>query len=93
MPENDAEELTNIAKVNGFSCLGTWERDECLKMGRELTVRDCVVRVVPYCEGGKRDWQAKDASDGSANSRSNSNSGRGDYSYSRGSESGGSFFE
>jgi len=63
VPEGDAMELTNMAAVNGLSCLGTWEREECLVLGRKLQVRDLVVRVVPFCEGGGRSWQAKDASD------------------------------
>jgi len=61
MPEKDAFELTTIASVNGMSCLGTWEREECLKLGRQLRVRDINVRVVPFCKGGSRDWQMKDA--------------------------------
>jgi hypothetical protein len=65
MPEKDANELTNIAAVNGMSCLGTWEREECLKLGRQLRIRDISVRVVPFCKGGSREWQAKDAGSGS----------------------------
>jgi ATP-dependent Clp protease adapter protein ClpS len=61
MPEKDAVELTTIASVNGMSCLGTWEREECLKLGRQLRIRDISVRVVPFCKGGSREWQAKDA--------------------------------
>ena len=62
-PEGDAVELTNMAAVNGLSCLGTWEREECLVLGRKLQVRDLVVRVVPYCEGSNKSWQAKDSED------------------------------
>jgi len=61
-PDEDALELTKMAAFNGMSCLGTWEREECLSLGRKLQVRDLVIRVVPFCEGGGRSWQAKDAS-------------------------------
>eukprot|EP00559_Dactyliosolen_fragilissimus_P005962 CAMPEP_0184863002 /NCGR_PEP_ID=MMETSP0580-20130426/8238_1 /TAXON_ID=1118495 /ORGANISM="Dactyliosolen fragilissimus" /LENGTH=159 /DNA_ID=CAMNT_0027361037 /DNA_START=152 /DNA_END=631 /DNA_ORIENTATION=+ len=61
MPETEAFELTSMAATNGMSCLGTWEREECLKLGRQLQVRDCEVRVVPFCKGGTRGWQAKNA--------------------------------
>eukprot|EP00561_Arcocellulus_cornucervis_P013728 CAMPEP_0185799274 /NCGR_PEP_ID=MMETSP1322-20130828/225_1 /TAXON_ID=265543 /ORGANISM="Minutocellus polymorphus, Strain RCC2270" /LENGTH=210 /DNA_ID=CAMNT_0028494833 /DNA_START=73 /DNA_END=706 /DNA_ORIENTATION=+ len=64
MPEDEAVELTVAAAENGLSCLGTWEREECLKLGRQLQVRDIVCRVVPFAEGGQRGWQAKDANDG-----------------------------
>lgn len=62
MPEDEATDLSKLSMLNGFSCLGTWEREECLKLGRQLQIRDCVVRVVPFVEGGSRGWQAKDAS-------------------------------
>mmetsp|Transcript_6122 Transcript_6122/g.7764 ORF Transcript_6122/g.7764 Transcript_6122/m.7764 type:complete len:246 (-) Transcript_6122:105-842(-) len=74
MPDEEAKDLTNMAFLNGFSCLGTWEREECLKYGRELQIRDCVVRVVPFCEGGSRGWQAKDASASGSSKSSSSNS-------------------
>ncbi len=64
MPDDEATELTQMAALNGFSCLGTWEREECLKLGKQLQVRDLVVRVVPYCEGGMRGWQMRDAAAG-----------------------------
>jgi ATP-dependent Clp protease adapter protein ClpS len=64
MPEDEAVELTAAAAENGMSCLGTWEREECLKLGRQLQIRDIVVRVVPFAEGGQRGWQAKDANEG-----------------------------
>lgn len=64
MPEDEADELTAAAAENGMSCLGTWEREECLKLGRQLQIRDIVVRVVPFAEGGQRGWQAKNANDG-----------------------------
>jgi Uncharacterized conserved protein len=61
MPSDEARELTEMAAVNGLSCLGTWEREECLSLGRQLQIRDLAVRVVPYCEGGMRGWQMKNA--------------------------------
>ena len=64
MPEDEAVELTVAAHDNGMSCLGTWEREECLKLGRQLQIRDIVCRVVPFVDGGQRGWQAKDASSG-----------------------------
>ena len=72
MPYDEAVEQSRFAKEEGFSCLGTWPREECLSLGRQLQMRDIVCRVVPYVEGGQRGWQAKDAS---ASSNSNSNSG------------------
>ena len=62
MPPDEAVELTQFCHDNGMSCLGTWSREECLSLGKELQVRDIVCRVVPYAEGGQRGWQAKDAS-------------------------------
>lgn len=64
MPLLEATELSKFAMEQGMSCLGTWTREECLKLGKQLQVRDIVCRVVPYCEGGQRGWQAKDANDG-----------------------------
>ncbi|CAJ1955319.1 unnamed protein product [Cylindrotheca closterium] len=61
MPEDEATELSQFSFENGMSCLGTWPREECLTLGRQLQVRDIVCRVVPFCEGGQRGWQAKDA--------------------------------
>jgi hypothetical protein len=61
MPADEATELSQFSFENGMSCLGTWPREECLSLGRQLQVRDIVCRVVPYCEGGHRGWQAKDA--------------------------------
>jgi hypothetical protein len=71
MPFGEGQELSKFAKDQGMSCLGTWPREECLSLGKQLQTRDIVCRVVPYCEGGQRGWQAKDAS-GSAASSSNS---------------------
>lgn len=63
MPFNEAVELSQFARDQGMSCLGTWTREECLSLGKQLQVRDIVCRVVPYVEGGQRGWQAKDATD------------------------------
>lgn len=72
MPYDEAVEQSRFAKQEGFSCLGTWPREECLALGRKLQMRDIVCRVVPYVEGGQRGWQAKDASDSAASYNSNS---------------------
>jgi hypothetical protein len=63
MPGTEATELSAAAEESGMSCLGTWPREECLSLGKQLQVRDLVCRVVPYVQGGQRGWQAKDASD------------------------------
>jgi hypothetical protein len=63
MPGNEAKELAGFARTEGMSCLGTWSRSECLDLGKQLQRRDLICRVVPYCEGGQRGWQAKDASE------------------------------
>lgn len=65
MPRMEAEEMSQFAKDNGLCCLGTWSREECLQLGRQLQIRDLVCRVVPFVEGGQRGWQAKDASESS----------------------------
>jgi len=71
MPRTEAVELSKFAKDQGMSCLGTWPREECLSLGKQLQRRDLVCRVVPYCEGGQRGWQAKDMNNaGSAGSSS-----------------------
>mmetsp|Transcript_12961 Transcript_12961/g.24360 ORF Transcript_12961/g.24360 Transcript_12961/m.24360 type:complete len:230 (-) Transcript_12961:82-771(-) len=75
MPSDEARELTEMAVVNGLSCLGTWEREECLSLGRQLQIRDLVVRVVPYCEGGMRGWQMKNADANAWAGAGNSGSG------------------
>eukprot|EP00339_Tiarina_fusa_P024330 CAMPEP_0117023994 /NCGR_PEP_ID=MMETSP0472-20121206/17864_1 /TAXON_ID=693140 ORGANISM="Tiarina fusus, Strain LIS" /NCGR_SAMPLE_ID=MMETSP0472 /ASSEMBLY_ACC=CAM_ASM_000603 /LENGTH=157 /DNA_ID=CAMNT_0004730299 /DNA_START=233 /DNA_END=706 /DNA_ORIENTATION=+ len=69
MPMDEATELAQFSHDHGISCLGTWPREECLSLGRELQVRDIVCRIVPYCEGGQRGWQAKDAESGFSNMR------------------------
>lgn len=63
MPYDEAAELAAHAESEGFSCLGTWGHEECIRLGKELTNRDIVCRVVPYCEGGDRGWQARNAKD------------------------------
>lgn len=63
MPYDEAAELVAHAETEGFSCLGTWGHEECVRLGKELTNRDVVCRVVPYCEGGDRGWQARNAKD------------------------------
>jgi hypothetical protein len=70
MPLLEATELSTFAKNEGMSCLGTWTREECLDLGKQLQVRDIVCRVVPFCDGGQRGWQAKDANNGFASSNS-----------------------
>lgn len=72
MPTTEGEELSEFAKEEGMSCLGTWPREECLTLGKQLQLRDIVCRVVPFCEGGQRGWQAKDASGASSNSNADS---------------------
>jgi hypothetical protein len=64
MPYDEAAELASHAEKEGFSCLGTWNHDECTTLAGQLQNRDIVCRVVPFCEGGDRAWQArKDAKD------------------------------
>eukprot|EP00529_Nitzschia_sp_RCC80_P033868 CAMPEP_0113483120 /NCGR_PEP_ID=MMETSP0014_2-20120614/23271_1 /TAXON_ID=2857 /ORGANISM="Nitzschia sp." /LENGTH=212 /DNA_ID=CAMNT_0000376659 /DNA_START=305 /DNA_END=943 /DNA_ORIENTATION=- /assembly_acc=CAM_ASM_000159 len=70
MPLDEGLELSQFAYEHGMSCLGVWPREECLKLGRQLQIRDIVCRVVPYVEGGQRAWQAKDASSASSSSSS-----------------------
>ena len=65
MPTTEGKELSEFAKDEGMSCLGTWPREECLTLGKQLQLRDIVCRVVPFCEGGQRGWQAKDANSAS----------------------------
>jgi len=61
MPYDEAAELASHAEQEGFSCLGTWGHEECLRLGKQLQQRDIVCRVVPFCEGGDRAWQARNA--------------------------------
>ena len=70
MPSDEATELSKFSYEHGMSCLGTWSREECLSLGRQLQVRDIVCRVVPFCEGGQRGWQARDANNQFSNTSS-----------------------
>ncbi len=63
MPYDEAAELAAHAEQEGFSCLGTWGYQECIRLGKQLQKRDLVCRVVPYCEGGDRAWQARNMRD------------------------------
>ena len=64
MPVDDATEHSQFCYENGLSCVGVWPREECLKLGRQLQLRDIVCRVVPFAEGGNRAWQSsKDANE------------------------------
>merc|ERR1712194_897899 len=73
MPFDEVEELSKFAKENGMSCLGTWPREECLTLGKQLQMRDIICRVEPFCEGGQRGWQAKDANNSESSKTSNGN--------------------
>lgn len=81
MPYEDAADAAVFAKENGISCVGTWTREECLSLGKELQNRDLCVRVVPFVPGGQRGWQAnKDADAGKdASNGGESESGGGDF--------------
>ena len=46
-----AHDLSLFAKHQGFSCLGTWTREECLSMGEELLDRELDCRVIPFNGG------------------------------------------
>merc|ERR1719247_1119283 len=39
MPEPDAVEHAGFAQAQGFSCLGTWRKDECLELCEQLRGR------------------------------------------------------
>ena len=51
IPPTKAHDLSLFAKHQGFSCLGTWTRGECLSFGEELSKRELDCRVVPFNEG------------------------------------------
>jgi hypothetical protein len=74
MPYNDGIELSQFAIDIGMSCLGTWPHEQCINYGKQLQNRDIVCRVVPYCEGGQRGWQAKDTNDSTRYDKSSSSS-------------------
>mmetsp|Transcript_22109 Transcript_22109/g.53565 ORF Transcript_22109/g.53565 Transcript_22109/m.53565 type:complete len:202 (-) Transcript_22109:357-962(-) len=63
MPYDEAAELAAHAEKEGFSCLGTWSHEECQRLGKQLQNRDLICRVVPFCEGGDRAWQARNMKD------------------------------
>jgi hypothetical protein len=69
MPYDESAELAAHAKAEGFSCLGTWGHEECLRLATQLQQRDLVCRVVPFCEGGDRAWQARNAEEGAGMKR------------------------
>lgn len=88
MPYEDAVDATVFCKENGISCVGTWTREECLALGKELQNRDLAIRVVPFVPGGQRGWQAnKDANAGGGEADNSDGGGPGgdfidaDYSY------------
>lgn len=63
MPYDEAAELAAHAEKEGFSCLGTWSHGECQILAQQLQNRDLICRVVPFCEGGDRAWQARNMKD------------------------------
>lgn len=69
LPYAEAMELSQFAKdEQSMACLGTWTREQCLSFGKQLQQRDVACRVVPFCIGGPRGWQAKDAAGSYSNS-------------------------
>jgi hypothetical protein len=68
----DGMELATFARDHGMSCLGVWEREQCLTLAKQLQRQNIVCRVTPYVQGGQRSWQAKninsDSSVGSSGS-------------------------
>eukprot|EP00630_Chrysocystis_fragilis_P000440 CAMPEP_0197387244 /NCGR_PEP_ID=MMETSP1165-20131217/411_1 /TAXON_ID=284809 /ORGANISM="Chrysocystis fragilis, Strain CCMP3189" /LENGTH=163 /DNA_ID=CAMNT_0042912557 /DNA_START=67 /DNA_END=558 /DNA_ORIENTATION=+ len=56
MDEPTALEHSSFAADNGMSCLGNWERSECLELAKQCAQRDLSVRVVPGVRG-KHAWQ------------------------------------
>jgi len=52
IPSDKAQDLSLFAKHQGFSCLGTWTREECLSIGEELLSRDLDCRIIPFNGGG-----------------------------------------
>lgn len=75
MPYDESAELAAHAEKEGFSCLGTWSHEECLRLGNQLQNRDIVCRVVPFCQGGDRAWQARNARDDSGMKRAEDGAG------------------
>lgn len=60
MPEPEALEHAGFAQAQGFSCLGTWRRDESLKYCEQLKGRDLSVRAIPGIRG-RQSWQGEPA--------------------------------
>ena len=60
MPEPDAVEHAGFAQAQGFSCLGTWRKDECLELCEQLRGRDLSVRALPGVRG-RQAWQGEPA--------------------------------
>ena len=56
-----AWDLSLFAKHQGFSCLGTWTREECLSMGEELLSRNLDCRVIPFNGAGVSDMVPEDS--------------------------------
>mmetsp|Transcript_35791 Transcript_35791/g.46333 ORF Transcript_35791/g.46333 Transcript_35791/m.46333 type:complete len:248 (-) Transcript_35791:147-890(-) len=52
IPSTKAHELSLFAKYQGFSCLGTWTREECLDIGKQLVLHDLDCRVIPFTGAG-----------------------------------------
>ena len=51
IPSDKAYNLSLFAKHQGFSCLGTWTREECLAFGEKLVSRNLDCRVIPFNGG------------------------------------------
>lgn len=60
IPSDKAQDLSLFAKHQGFSCLGTWPRDECLSFGEELSSRDLDCRVIPFNEDSAPEFSFED---------------------------------
>ena len=56
----DAVEHAGFAQAQGFSCLGTWRKDECLELCEQLRGRDLSVRALPGVRG-RQAWQGEPA--------------------------------
>lgn len=56
MDDPEAMEHSQFAKDNGMSCLGNWDREQCLELAQKCSQRDLTVRVVPGVRG-KQPWQ------------------------------------
>jgi hypothetical protein len=56
MRSDKAYDISLFVKHQGFGCLGTWTREECLSMGDELSSRHLDCRVVPFNGGGASEY-------------------------------------